>query len=178
MKSQRNEVGLIRNGEIKEATLVSVSNALNAISDNLLPTKPTTLAELYDTKGKEYDRLISVRADEVVGNKGVKEQLKGLTYYTDQDKRIVNKKDGVGYVQEGYGRGQRAVVGLANDLMMRAFVQGQRNFSGFAQLSITDLTPQFGAETATKLVDLAIREGYDRMKRAGMIWQEKDIRIK
>ena len=173
MKSQRNEVGLIRNGEIKEATLVSVANALNAISDNLLPTKPTTLAELYDTKGKEYDRLISVRADEVVGSNGVAKQLKDLRFNTDQDKRV---GEGIGYLQEGYGRGQRAVVGLANDLMMRAFVQGQRNFSGFAELSISDLTPQFGAETATKLVDLALREGFERMKRAGMTWQEKDPR--
>jgi putative component of toxin-antitoxin plasmid stabilization module len=174
MKSQRNEVGLIRNGEIKEATLVSVANALNNIADNLIPTKPTTLVDLYDNQTKSYDRLLSVKNDEVVGSKGVAKQLKDLRFNTDQDKRV---GEGIGYLQEGYGRGQRVVVRLANELMMKAFVQGQRNFSGFAQLSISDLTPQFGAETATKLVDLALREGFERMKRAGMTWQEKDPRF-
>lgn len=173
MKSQRNEVGLIRNGEIKEATLVAVSNALNEIADNLLPTKPTTLVDLYDNQTRAYDRLLSVKNDEVVGSKGVKKQLKELTYATDKDERI---GEGIGYLQENYGRGERIVVRLANELMMKAFVQGQRSFSGFAQLSISDLTPRFGAEVATKLVDLALREGYERMKRAGMTWQEEDPR--
>ena len=176
MRSQVNNLGTIDNVEDRN-TAVAISNALNEIADKLVPTEPTTLAELYDTKGKAYDRLISVRGDEAIGNKKVAEAISLLANQTDKDKRITSK-DGASYVQEGLGRGRRAVIGLANDLMMRAFVQGQRNFSGFAQVSISDLTPTFGAKTAAKLVDLALREGYDRMKRAGMTWAEEDPRLK
>lgn len=177
MRSQVNNLGTIDNVEDRN-TAVAISNALNEIADKLVPTEPTTLAELYDTKGKAYDRLISVRGDEAIGNKKVAEAINLLASETDKDKRVVRNKDKASSVQEGLGRGRRAVIGLANDLMMRAFVQGQRNFSGFAQLSISDLTPQFGAKTAAKLVDLALREGYDRMKRAGMTWAEEDPRLK
>ena len=175
MKSQINEVGLVKSNAISRETVVAISNALNQIADKIIPTKPTTLTELYDTNGKAYDRLISVRSDEAIGNKKVAEAINLLANETDRDKRIT-AKGGAGYVQEGLGRGRKAVIALANDLMMRAFVQGQRNFSGFAQLSISDLTPTFGEKTAAKLVDLALREGYDRMQRAGMTWQEKDPR--
>lgn len=175
MRSQVNNLGTIDDVE-KRNTAVAISNALNEIADKLLPTKPTTLAELYDTQGRAYNRLISVRQDEAVGNKKVAEAINLLASETDKDKRVARPKDGAAYVQEGLGRGRKAVIALANDLMMRAFVQGQRNFSGFAQVSISDLTPTFGEKNAAKLVDLALREGYDRMKRAGMTWADKDPR--
>jgi hypothetical protein len=174
MKSQASSLGTIEDVE-KRNTAVAISNALNEIGDNLIPTKPTTLAELYDTQDKSYNRLMSVKADEAIGSKGVAQAVSLLASETDKDKRITSK-DGASYVQDGLGRGRKAVIGLANDLMMRAFVQGQRNFSGFAQVSISDLTPTFGAKTAAKLVNLALREGFERMKRAGMTWQELDPR--
>lgn len=119
---------------------------------------------------------MSVKADERV-SKGIGNQLDLLAGETDKDKRVKRAKDGASYVQEGLGRGRRAVVDLANELMMQAFVDGRRNFALFAENSISQYTPIFGEKTAAKVVNLAIREGFERMKRAGMIWQEEDPRF-
>jgi hypothetical protein len=161
---------------VKESTVVSIANSLNQIADKVVPTAKTTLEDINNKQPTSFNRLMSVKNDNALGNKKVAEAINLLASETDRDKRIV-AKDGAAYVQDGLGRGRKAVIELANDIMMRAFVQGQRSFSGLAQTSITNLTKTFGRETAAKLVDLALSEGYDRMQRAGMTYMEKDLRI-
>jgi len=161
---------------VNESTVVAIANVLNQIADKVVPTAKTSLEDINNKQPITFNRLMSVKNDEAIGSKKVAEAINLLASETDRDKRIV-AKGGAAYVQDGLGRGRKAVIELANDIMMRAFVQGQRSFSGLAQTSITNLTKTFGRETAAKLVNLALSEGYDRMQRAGMTYMEKDLRI-
>jgi hypothetical protein len=158
----------VRNGSfgkgVSDQTIEKISKALGQIEQKIIPTKKITLDELSKNNPRAYDRFNSVFDDKNIGDSKVSKEFFESEISTQIDK------------QGNYRLPSQYIVQLANRVMTEAYLNNKRDFSNFSAYIFDTLSTSFGNKTSAQMVNLVLREGYNRMQRAGMTYQEKDPR--
>jgi hypothetical protein len=145
---------------VKQANLDKIVAPLNEIKQKLIPTPKVDLA---DRPTRESDRYISVFTDKSIGFTALRK--------SDEYEKLRNSLPGE------RGLADKIVVEYANTFLKNAYNDGIRDFSVGAGFAFNRLRAMFPEDKAAQLVQFALREGFDRMQRAGMTYQEKDPRF-
>lgn len=143
-----------------------IKKAVDAINIGIIPQK-NVLQELYEKNRRSYNRYLEVDA-QIEFTKSVENQMRGLQVEmntaTAKTKYVGNARD--------------IVRNVANYFLQQAFLEGKSDLS----LAATDLYKtqafKYGTQVGGELIRLGLEEGFDRMKRAGMTYVERDPRIR
>ena len=165
--------GRFREGMSKD-NLFKIGDALDEIKQKVLPTGEIRLSELTE---REQQRFLGVKDDNRVGYL--------LAYNTDSNKKLQadfkelrEKVQAAGGKDTPYDQADKLVVNMANDILEAAYLGGRRDFSIRASYFFDGMTKKYGEDLGARLTRASLREAFNRMSRAGMIYQEKDPRFK
>lgn len=142
-----------------------IKTAVDAINKSIIPQK-SGLQELYDKNRRSYDRYLAVDG-QTEFTKSVENNIKDLQVELDKATKTTNN----------VGNARDIVRNVANYFLQQAFLEGKSDFSLAATTLYNTQARKYGTQVAGELIRLGLQEGFDRMKRAGMTWGEKDPRI-
>jgi hypothetical protein len=142
-----------------------IKAAVDAINKSIIPQK-SGLQELYDKNRNAYNRYLTVDSQYEFA-KPVDNQMKDLQVELDKATQTTNN----------VGNARAIVRDVANYFLQQAFLEGKSDFSLAATNLYNTQARKYGTQVAGELIRLGLQEGFDRMKRAGMTWGEKDPRI-
>lgn len=138
-------------------TLGDMNSALAKIRDTIIP-QSKKLSESPETR-----RYLSVFNDDQIGDKEVARAV----YDAPLNERLSRNA----LLQRDNATPTEIITNIGNSVMKDAFTAGRNDFSGFAIRAFDTLNRKYGQKVAGELVSLGLREGLDRMKRAGLSYR-------